>query len=211
VRGSSVVVTVATLFGVLSACSGASDVTAKAPIASSAPATAKPRPTFDLPAVGAHGFPARAYPKAGPGGGGSIPGCPDSRGLDQFSGTAPARAVVVWATVLTQTFPYDLHHTDRAWWSTIRADWRSAQQHGSKSPASASRIDPDGILYAGPLRTTPQFGVPRQYGFLKHWCGTRLADRSYAVVSGPRDGPALQGVSVFLNRNNHVLLYYEYP
>jgi hypothetical protein len=164
-----------------------------------------PKPTdhHRLPEIGGAGFPRRVFPKPGPGGGGSIPACPAPTGLEPFSGTAPARAAVIWASVTTRTFAYDLHHTDRAWWSNVRADWRD-------TGARPAPPGPDGILYAGSLRLTPQFGVPRQYGFLRHYCGAKLANASYAIVSGPRRGLALQGVEVFLNRDNHVLLYYEY-
>ena len=200
-----------TLSGFITSCSGTSGVATTAPIAhTSSTPTAKPPSTLALPAVGTAGFPAQVFPKAGPGGGGSIPGCPSTEGLRSFSGTAPARAAVIWATVLSQTFSYDLHHTDRAWWSTIRSDWRDARQRGEANPRGAF-VGPDAILYTGSLQATPQFGVPRQYRFLRHWCGAALADQSYAIVSGPRNGPALQGVAVFLNRRNHVLLYYEYP
>jgi hypothetical protein len=165
---------------------------------------------YALPSVGADGFPRSVYPVPGPGGGGSIPACPSAAGLSPFTGTAPARAAVVWATTFARSFSYDLHHTDRAWWPTIRRTWRGSQRHDAPLAGEAP-VGPDLLLYAGPLRTTPQFGVPRQYGFLKHYCGANVADASYALVSGPRHGPALQGVAVFLNRRNHVLLYYEYP
>jgi hypothetical protein len=104
VRVFHLAVTSALLLGIVTACSGTSGSVTSAPIARSGSPTAPAVTAFDLPSVDADGFPARVYAKAGPGGGGSIPGCPSAQGLKPFKGTAPARAAVVWATVLSRTF-----------------------------------------------------------------------------------------------------------
>ncbi|HTQ19412.1 hypothetical protein [Mycobacterium sp.] len=167
---------------------------------------------YRLPATGAAGFPTSIYPRPRHGGAGSIPACPAPSGVARLDGTEQARAAVYWASKQTHTFGYDLHHTDRAWWSVVRADWRHRKNwsnpHSPMGPG-APRVP---VLYAGPLRgMPPRIGVPPQYGYIRHSCGARVADDSYAIIGGPRHSGALQGVLVFLNRRHHVLLYYEYP
>lgn len=117
-----------------------------------------------------------------------------------------------WEAEQTLTFSFDLHHTDRAWWSVVRTTWRQHRNWSTSHSPSRPGAAKVPILFAGPLRDMPHsLGVPPQFRFIRRYCGAVVADDSYAVISGPRNGLALQGVLVFLNRRGHVLLYYEYP
>jgi hypothetical protein len=196
---------------VLSAC-GSSPTSVTRGASSDQPAASSHKAAYPLPAVGASGFPRSTYPSPRHGGAGSIPACPAPSRLRPFDDTQRARAVVFWATVETRTFTYDLRHTDRAWWSVIQADWRNHKNWSNPDSPLGPGAPHVPVLYAGPLRGMPRaVGVPPQYGYVRHSCGAEVADHSYAVIGGPRRSGALQGVLVFLNRDSHVLLYYEYP
>lgn len=174
------------------------------PIASN---TVANRSISSLPGVGAPGFPSSGYPAPRSGGGGSIPACPSPAEVGPFNAYARSQAVREWRTIGTRTFGYDLRHTDRAWWSVIQTDWRD---NPGPYPPRVERLGKP--LYAGSLRDEPAtLGPSGQYGLLADYCGSQVARRSFAVVGGVADRPALQGLSVFIARAGHPLLYYQYP
>lgn len=55
----------------------------------------------------------------------------------------------------------------------------------------------------------PEMGVPRQYSFLARYCGRQVPDDSVAVAEGEATAPALQGVSVLIQRAGHLLRYFQ--
>jgi hypothetical protein len=196
----------------LAACASGSSPSATTGKQTPDPAADPSTATYREPAVGAPGFPRSIYPSPRPGGGGSIPACPAPTGIEALNGTLQARAVVYEETLETRTFTYDLHRTDRAWWSVTRSDWRNRKNWSNSHSPSGPAAPRGPVLYAGSLRGMPhRLGVPPQYRFIRRYCGSLVADDSYAVISGPRNSGTLQGVMVFLNRHDHALLYYEYP
>jgi hypothetical protein len=95
---------------------------------------------YQLPALGAAGFPRRTYPQPRHGGAGSISACPAPSGVARLDVTQRARAAVYWASAETRSFDDDLHHTDRAWWSAVQTNWRDrrswSNSHAPKGPGA---------------------------------------------------------------------------
>jgi hypothetical protein len=54
-------------------------------------------------------------------------------------------------------------------------------------------------------------GAPNPAGWIRRDCPPKISDDSYEVAAGPRNGPALDSVFVFINRRGHVLVYLTYP
>jgi hypothetical protein len=100
----------------------------------------------------------------------------------------------------------ELHAADRAVWGAI---YQAAQSrtYGTDGPR---RHLP--VLSSGPLlgRYTGG-GAPNPAGWIRRDCPAPIAARSYEVAIGPRNGPALDGVFVFIQRQGRVLLYFVYP
>jgi hypothetical protein len=135
--------------------------------------------------------------------GGSITACPAPTGLTPSLRT-PHRAVRILAGLGRRSLPYDLHHTDRAWWPGMKRSWRAGR------PGNAALGDLH-RLFAGPLRDAPRFGVPQRYAVVRERCGAKVANGSAAVITGPRGSGGLQELYLFLSRHGHVLLYNAYP
>ena len=100
----------------------------------------------------------------------------------------------------------ELHAADRAVWSYIYTDKQSRKYR----TAGAHRHLP--VLSHGPLlgRYTGG-GAPNPAIWVKHDCPALVAQRSYEVAMGPRNGPALDAVFVFVQRKGRPLLYFVYP
>ena len=174
----------------LASCSG-SHAPMPSPRPSTSPATAE--------------FPAAVYPSPLRGGGGSIPACPSPQGVGALPRDTRSQAISYLQQMGRASHEYVLRHTDPAWWSVLKTEWRDLPSSSPSPHASPP------ILYAGPLPGMPKLGVPRQYRFVQRYCGAVIARNSYAVATGVRSSPALQGVNVFLARGGTVLFYYAYP
>jgi hypothetical protein len=117
-----------------------------------------------LPAAGAPGFPASVFPLSTPAHGtdAALTSCPSPVGVVPFTPSAVATARLMlglWNT----GFSYDLHASDRSWWSELIATYVGGRQ--TVGPASAAA----GTLYAPAIVAA---------------CGQQLVRDSIVVVMG---------------------------
>lgn len=198
---------VALIAGGAAACTSSS--TPDAP-ASASPSTAGPTATPSksaeaLPPIDAPGFPKTIYP-APVKGGKAVHLCPSPVGLQRPGRHFGARAVRIAERYQTGPLLRELRAADRAIWRAIHNDAGSSQN----GAAGGHRNLP--VLSNGPLlgRYTGG-GAPNPAHWIRHDCPPPVAERSYEVVIGPRNGPALDGVFVFGQRHSRPLLYFVYP
>ena len=208
VRIGQVVAVVAVVVGVTSACTGSST---PQPIASTtatgaaSPPRSSQSPSSSLPAINAPGFPAAIYP-APVKGRQAVPLCPSPVGLQSPGPHMDSRAIRIASRFQTGPQLRELHAADRAIWSQIYTD-KQSRKYGT---AGAHRNVP--VLSHGPLlgRYTGG-GAPNPAVWVKRDCPPLVAERSYEVAIGPRNGPALDAVFVFVQRKSRPLLYFVYP
>ncbi len=158
-----------------------------------------------LPAVGAPGYPAAIYPPAvrpRPAGAGAVTACPAPIGLVRPPSSARATAIALIDLWETGDRAAALRAADRAIWPVIAL-------RTYRAPKPRPTTEP--ILYAGPLKAAHRnFGVPNPSAWISSSCGAATAERSYLVVTGSQNEPALQGDWVFADRAGHLLLYFRY-
>ncbi len=145
-------------------------------------------PTSTLPGSGAPGFPAATYPPSRPGSGrdAALPSCPSMQGVVPFTRAAERQArqlLGFWGS----GFSYDLHASDRAWWSGVVATSGGGRLTvGPMSPAAAS-------LYAQPIAAA---------------CGTALVKDSLAVLMEPSPYDISYQHVFLLDRDGTPLVYF---
>jgi hypothetical protein len=165
--------------------------------------SASPNPTawFALPAVGALGFPVSIYPPPQPHRVVNTIGyCPSTQGLQPFPAQDGAAARNI-TSVLGRSFDGDLHLTDRSYWPVIASFW----QQGSAQPGTVPTV-----LYSGPLNAYRSSSRPPDLaGPIAAGCGAHLAQDTWMIVEGQKSSPALQGEYLFLDRQGHILVYFD--
>lgn len=184
----------------IAGCTG----TSRHPLPASSPRSNAPA----LPAIGAADYPSGLYPEPVRSRDRHLlSACPNRHGTATVT-TAGAQAASIAYTRQFQavSLASDLRGSDRAWWPEIARAW----QDGDASKSAGRRIP---ILYSGRLvgRWPSGLGAPDPRRWIAAACGPVLAKRSWVVVEGPRNGPALQGAFVFVVRQHHPLLYFTYP
>jgi hypothetical protein len=166
------------------------------------PSPAAPHHHTTRPPVGAAGFPISVYP-APVKGKRAVPSCPKPTHLQLPGSTARHQAIAIAEHFQSTAYHRALHMADRAIWSQVYtpAQQRKYQVHFDRQP----------VLSAGPLygRYTGG-GAPNPAGWISHDCPPVVGQDSYEVAIGPRDGPALDGVFVFVQRAGRLLLYFAY-
>ncbi|HVV76228.1 MAG TPA: hypothetical protein VHC43_09345 [Mycobacteriales bacterium] len=99
----------------------------------------------------------------------------------------------------------ELHAADRALWPQL-VGLPKLRKHRTR------HLGHQPILSSGPLlgRYTGG-GAPNPAGWIRRDCPRLVARMSYEVAAGPRNGPALDAVFVFIERRGRALLYFVYP
>jgi hypothetical protein len=171
-----------------------------------ASATPKVKPSqLPLPALAAATYPESVYPPPTTGRKGAVLECPGTRDLEPPTAGARRQAVRIAEHFQSGSRSRVLHTADRAIWSQLYTP-RQERKYGTTRPHHQP------VLSSGPLLGRYSGGgAPNPAGWVRHDCPPRVARDSYEVAIGPRDGPALDGVFVFVERRGHVLLYFEYP
>jgi hypothetical protein len=132
--------------------------------------------------------------------------CPSMRGLSAATrANAGNQAAAVTRQFESVSLASDLRDSDRALWPNIVRDWNDGDARAGPRDVP--------ILYSARLADhRPRgLGAPNPRTSVTNACGSSLAARSWVVVAGPPNGPALQGAFVFLVRRSHPLLYFVYP
>jgi hypothetical protein len=142
-----------------------------------------------LPAPGAPEFPASVFPLSTPARGAhaALTSCPASAGLVPFTSSAKAEARQLlggWNI----DFSYDLHASDRAWWTGLMASPIGGRQTVGAATAAA------GTLYAPAIATA---------------CGQQLVDDSISVVMAPSEYSSAIEHLYLLDRSGTPLVYFS--
>jgi hypothetical protein len=118
--------------------------------------------------------------------------------------TARSQAIAIAEHFQTTPYHRALHLADRAVWSQVYTPSQQRKYH--------PRFHHEPVLSTGPLygRYTGG-GAPNPAGWISRDCAPAVGRDSYEVAIGPRDGPALDGVFVFVQRSGRMLLYFVYP
>jgi hypothetical protein len=142
-----------------------------------------------LPALGAPEFPASVFPlsTAPRGPHAALASCPASAGIVPFTPSAEAAARQLlggW----NSNFSYDLHASDRAWWTgLITSSVAGRQTVGLATPAV-------GTLYAPAIAAA---------------CGQQLVDDSISVAMAPSEYSAAVEHLYLLDRAGTPLVYFS--
>lgn len=207
VRHQNVTVRVAAVSLLLLAlgCTGSSgDQPAASPSATPS-RTAVTDARHGLPALGAPGFPTSIYP-ASRHGKRAVRRCPNPDGLQIPGPQTRNAAITIAERFQTGSRNRELHAADRAIWPEIYTD---AQGH-TFGIARATHHFP--VLSTGRLLGHyTGGGAPNPTDWIQHDCPPKVATRSFEVAIGPRNGPALDAVFVFVQRARRTLLYFVYP
>jgi hypothetical protein len=188
----------------LGACTSHSAAGAPAPTPTPTVTTPTESQGPRLPPIGGAGYPVALYPATVPGRPGAVARCPAPTHLRPAANVHPDVAVRLARRFHTQSLDVDLHHADRAYWPSLLAAWRydSRPNQPYEGP----------VLLAGRLPQLHGLGVPSALkGWVRTSCGAAVARASFIVVTGPRNGRALQGAWVMVNRLGKPLLYFVYP
>jgi hypothetical protein len=155
---------------------------------------------YELPAVGAAGFPASIYPSPelsamlAP-----AAKCPDPARLELRSPAVMRAQTLGVVESLGTSFRSGLVSSDRAYWPQLRADWRS----GSRPAGGYDRV-----LYSGPLESSAaQLVTPGLGRAVRIDCGSRTASETWLIVTGTAGKPATQNDYLLLDRQGRLLVW----
>lgn len=187
------------------ACTGSSGDQRAASSSATPSRTALADVRHELPALGAPGFSTAIYP-ASVHGKRAVRRCPNPNGLQIPGPQTRNAAITIAERFQTGSRNRELHAADRAIWPEIYTD-SQAHKFGT---AGATHHFP--VLSAGRLLGHyTGGGAPNPAGWIQHDCPPKVATRSFEVAIGPRNGPALDAVFVFVQRAGRTLLYFVYP
>jgi hypothetical protein len=142
-------------------------------------------------------FSASVYPPPVASRGGGLAACPNPAGLERFNSTSRKVAVHVAGSYGRVSLTFDLQHSDRAWWPTVRQMWRLAE--------------PGKWLSFQIVRGSALGPHMFQSGVARYSCGSTLVMESLDVVVGPRNlhNSSDSTVSlVFIDRRGRTLVYW---
>ena len=147
-----------------------------------------------LPAVGAPGFPAATFPApvAAPRAlaGGAITACPSLQGVVPFTASA-TRAARQLLGFWNSGFSYNLHASDRSWWTGVLATFAGEGPEGRLTVGSASGASHS--IYGDAIAAA---------------CGRTLMDDSIEVVLGPSAYDFSYQHVFLLDRDGTPLVYF---
>jgi hypothetical protein len=142
-------------------------------------------------------FSASVYPPPVASRGGALAACPNPAGLERFNSTSRKLAVKDAGSYGRVSLAFDLRHSDRAWWPTLRQMWRSA------NPGRWLSLQ----IVRGSVLGPHMF----QSGVARYSCGSTLVADSLDVVVGPRNLHNSNDSTVslvFIDRRGRTLVYW---
>jgi hypothetical protein len=149
--------------------------------------------------LAATGFAPSIYPAPLRSRGGALAACPSPSGLEQFDAAAVKRARTVAAKFDELSEASDIRNSDRAFWPSVRAMWRSHEPgRGVLNQAVYGDAKGTSMEYAPIVRRS---------------CGSALVKLSLSVGVGPRvrhNCEACISTLFFVERRDHDLVYYLY-